>query len=290
MVPVSKILVPVDFSERAFSAVRYARNLACRFHGELILLHVLPPIPYSMGGFEFGGVVMTDAFADRMPEARKELDEFLADELIGMKVTRLVLEGDPAQVIVEHAHGAGVGLIVIPTHGYGPFRRFLLGSVTAKVLHDADCPVLTGVHLEEGPILEATPPRKLLCAIDLGPQSEKVVRWADQMAQEFQGELVVVHAMSLGETHSEEMFDPEWRVALEERVREKLDELLAGVRTKATIVTESGNPAEVVNSAAERFQSDLAVIGRSEAAGMFGRLRTNAYSIIRQSPCPVVSV
>lgn len=290
MVPVSKILVPVDFSERAFSAVRYARNLACHFHAELILLHVLPPIPYAMGGFEFGGVVMTDAFAERLPEARQELDEFLSSELIGMKVTRLVLEGDPAQMIVEHAHGAGVDLIVIPTHGYGPFRRFLLGSVAAKVLHDADCPVLTGVHLEEGQILEPAPLHRLLCAVDLGPQSEKVVRWADQMAQEFNGELVVVHAMSLGETHSEEMFDPEWRVALEERVREKLDQLLAGLTTKATTITESGNPAEVVHCAAQRFHSDLAVIGRSEAAGMFGRLRTNAYSIIRQSPCPVVSV
>jgi len=290
MLPLSKILVPVDFSERSVAAVHYARNLACRFHAELILVHVLPPIPYAMGGFEFGGVVMTDAFAERVPEARKELDEFLANELIGMKVSRIVLEGDPAQMIVEHAHGAGVELIVIPTHGYGPFRRFLLGSVTAKVLHDADCPVLTGVHLEEGPILETTAPRKILCAVDLGPQSGKVVAWADQMAQEFQGELVVVHAMSLGETHSEEMFDPEWRVALEERIREKLDDLLAGARTKATIVTESGNPAEVINCAARQFQSDLAVIGRSEAAGMFGRLRTNAYSIIRQSPCPVVSV
>ncbi|MBZ5596292.1 MAG: universal stress protein [Acidobacteriia bacterium] len=290
MLPVSKILVPVDFSERSVAAVHYARNLACHFHAELILVHGLPPIPYAMGGFEFGGVVMTDAFAERLPEARKELDEFLANELAGMKVTRIVLEGDPAQMIVEHAHGAGVDLIVIPTHGYGPFRRFLLGSVTAKVLHDADCPVLTGVHLEEGPILKTTAPRKILCAVDLGPQSEKVVRWADQMAQEFQGELVVVHAMSLGETHSEEMFDPEWRVALEERIREKLDDVLAGAHTKATIVTESGNPAEVVNCAAQRFQSDLAVIGRSEAAGMFGRLRTNAYSIIRQSPCPVVSV
>jgi nucleotide-binding universal stress UspA family protein len=290
MLPVSKILVPVDFSERAFSAVRYARNLACHFHAELTLLHVLPPIPYAMGGFEFGGVVMTDAFTDRLTEARQELDEFLANELFGMKVNRLVLEGDPAQIIVEHAHGAGVDLIVIPTHGYGPFRRFLLGSVAAKVLHDADCPVLTGVHLEQGQILEPVPLHKVLCAVDLGPQSEKVIRWADQMAQEFQGELVVVHAISLGETHSEEIFGPEWRVALKERVREKLNDLMAGVSTKATIVTESRNPAEVVNSAAQRYHSDLAVIGRSEAAGMFGRLRTNAYSIIRQAPCPVVSV
>jgi nucleotide-binding universal stress UspA family protein len=289
MLPMSKILVPVDFSDRSVAAVHYARNLACHFHSELILLHVLPPIPYAMGGFEFGGVAVTDAFAERMPGASKELDEFLADELIGQKVRRVVLEGDPAQKIVELAHGEHVGLIVIPTHGYGPFRRFLLGSVAAKVLHDVDCPVLTGVHLEQGPVLEATAPRKILCAVDLGPQSGKTIAWAAHMAQEFHSAVVVVHAMSLGETHSEEMFDPEWRMALEERVREKLDGLLAGMHVDA-IVTESGNPAEVVAATAQRFDADLVVIGRSEAAGMFGRLRANAYSVIRQSPCPVVSV
>jgi len=46
----------------------------------------------------------------------------------------------------------------------------------------------------------------------------------------------------------------------------------------------------VVCRTAERVQADLLVIGRGSAAGIFGRLRTNAYAIIRQSPCPVVSV
>jgi nucleotide-binding universal stress UspA family protein len=46
----------------------------------------------------------------------------------------------------------------------------------------------------------------------------------------------------------------------------------------------------VVCTAAERLGADVLVVGRGSAAGMFGRLRTNAYSIIRQSPCPVVSV
>ena len=51
--------------------------------------------------------------------------------------------------IVELAHESpDQTVILMPTHGYGPFRRFILGSNTAKVLHDADCPVWTGVHLE----------------------------------------------------------------------------------------------------------------------------------------------
>ena len=290
MLPLSKILVPVDFSERSVAAIRYARNLACHFHAELVLLHVLPPITYELGGFEFGGVVMTGAFADRIAQAQAELDEFLRDELAGQRVLRVVLEGDPAQKIVEYAHGEQAGLIVIPTHGYGPFRRFLLGSVTAKVLHDADCPVLTGVHIEQGAVLEALAPRKIVCAIDLGPQSGKALAWADQMAQEFHSQLTVVHATPLAESHSEETFDPEWRANVEERVREKLNGLIAGTHTTASLLIESGSPAEVVADTVEQFDADLLVIGRSEAAGMFGRLRTNAYAIIRQSPCPVVSV
>jgi nucleotide-binding universal stress UspA family protein len=286
---ISKILVPVDFSDRSTGAVRYARNLACHYHAEVILLHVLPSIPYEMGTFEFGGVVMAESFADRAPQARQLLDEFLANELTGMKVARIVAEGDPAVKIVEYAHAAKVDLIVMPTHGYGPFRRFLLGSVTAKVLHDADCAVLTSVHLDQGGEVEAIKPGKIICSVDLGPQSSKILRWASQMAEEFRAELVVVHAMPLGESHFEEMFDPEWRTTVEERIRERVSELVAGMHT-AAVVIEAGSPAEVVAATAERLDAQLTVIGRSEAGGMFGRLRTNAYAIIRQSPCPVVSV
>lgn len=290
MLPLSKVLVPVDFSERSVAAARYASSLACHFHSELLLLHVLASMPYPMGAFEFGGAVMAETVDNRLPEARKKLDAFLANELIGQKVRRTVLEGDPALKIVEYAHSVHADLIVIPTHGYGPFRRFLLGSVAAKVLHDAECPVLTGVHLEEGPVLEAVAPRKILCAVDLGAQSGKALDWADQMAQEFQTELVVVHAAPLAESRYEEVFSPEWRAMIEERIREDMKQLIAGARTKPHLVIEDGSPAVVVASSAQQFNCDLVVIGRSEAGGMFGRLRANAYSIIRQSPCPVVSV
>ena len=56
----------------------------------------------------------------------------------------------------------------------------LLGSVTAKVLHDAHCPVFTSTHAESTPA--ALPPiRTILCAVDFGPQSEAVIRWAERV-------------------------------------------------------------------------------------------------------------
>ena len=73
-------------------------------------------------------------------------------------------------------------LIVMGTHGFGGFRRMLLGSITAKVLHDARCPVFTSTHAESTPAT-LPPLRTILCAVDYGPQSEAVLRWADEFAR-----------------------------------------------------------------------------------------------------------
>jgi nucleotide-binding universal stress UspA family protein len=71
---------------------------------------------------------------------------------------------------------------------------------------------------------------------------------------------------------------------------EELRALQASSGAGADVLLESGEPAETICDAAARLKSDVLVIGRGSAAGVFGRLRTNAYAIIRQSPCPVVSV
>ena len=190
---------------------------------------------------------------------------------------RVVLEGDPSGSIVDFAHNEKCDLIVMPTHGYGPFRRFILGSNTAKVLHDADCPVWTGVHLEDAPSAQSISIRNVLCAVDLGPQSGKTLAWATHLAQEFGARLTLLHAMSCG---------PGSQPAAAEELRTLLGE--AGA--EGEMLLETGEAAKTICDAAARLRSDVLVIGRGSAAGVFGRLRTNAYAIIRQSPCPVVSV
>jgi nucleotide-binding universal stress UspA family protein len=171
----SKILLPVDFSERSTGAARYAQALALHFHAELILLHVLTPPNYEFGALEIAGSMLDALYRNRAEQASKELDAFMTAEPSGLKVRRIVLEGDPAKKIVDLAHDEGADIIAMPTHGCGPFRRFILGSNTAKVLHDADCPVWTGVHLEQAPALASIPFRSILCAVDLGPQSSKTI-------------------------------------------------------------------------------------------------------------------
>jgi nucleotide-binding universal stress UspA family protein len=273
----SRILLPVDFSERSVGGAHYAGSLACHFGCELVLVHVLAPPQYEFGAVDIAGSMLAELCRDRVLQANIDLEEFESAQLAGINVRRVVLEGDPSGSIVDFAHKEHCDLIVMPTHGYGPFRRFILGSNTAKVLHDADCPVWTGVHLEDAPAALSIPIRSVLCAVDLGPQSCKTLAWAAALAREFGARLTLLHAMPCG---------PDIQHAAGEELR-----MLQGeAGAEAEIVQETGEPAPVICAAAARLRADVLVIGRGSAAGVFGRLRTNAYSIIRQSPCPVVSV
>jgi hypothetical protein len=71
--------------------------------------------------------------------------------------------------------------MVIPTHGYGILRRYLIGAVAAKVLDDVACPVLTGVHVETQVLRPSVNLANIVCAVDLGSQSQNTLVWASQL-------------------------------------------------------------------------------------------------------------
>jgi nucleotide-binding universal stress UspA family protein len=287
--PVSKIIVPVDFSERSTGAAFHAVAIRKRFGSQITLLHVLPPPHYEFGAMEVGGSVLEDLFRNRSEQAKRDLDSFMAEELPAESTERVLLEGDPAGRIVDYAHESGASLIIMPTHGYGPFRRFILGSTTAKVLHDADCPVWTGVHLEAHSE-EEIHFNHIAAAIDLGQQSERTLMWASRFAAQCGAALSVVHAMPNLEGRAGEYFDPDWRKHVETAAREEIGALQERLGISAPVHVDAGDAAETVCGLAKEIGADLLVIGRGSAAGVFGRLRANAYSIIRQSASPVVSV
>ena len=257
MLPFQRILFPVDFSAQSIGAARYVEAIAGRFEAELLILHVVDLPQY------------TDVHPQSPAEKRAHLKRFLETDLEYFRVERITADGDPAQHILRIARERKVDLIMMPSHGHGPFRRFLLGSVTAKILHDADCPVWTGVHLESAPPLEKIELHRLLCAVDLDHDAERVLGGALELAAEYRADLTVVHVSGSREA------------------RAKVDAFVAG---RANTVIEPGEIAAAVASVAQRVSADLLVIGRSLAPGVFGRLRTHAYPIIRQSPCPVVSI
>lgn len=171
MFPPKKILFPVDFSERCGDAARMVETFAGHFEAELTLLYVLAPRTYN------------DILVDAAGISEQQLSAYLDDELKPFNVRRVMLDGDPASAITKYAHSREFDLIMLPTHGYGGFRRLILGSVTERVLHDAVCPVWTGVHMEQVPRLEDIALRKIVCAVDLGAQSCPTLSWATRCAR-----------------------------------------------------------------------------------------------------------
>lgn len=169
MFPPEKILFPVDFSERCTAAARMAETFAGHFQAELTLLHVVEPLTCN------------DVPADLNALGERQLSGYLVEELKQLDVKRVLLHGDPSSQILEYAQSRNFDLIMLPTHGYGKFRRLILGSVTGNVLHEALCPVWTGVHMEQVPRLEDIAFRKILCALDLGPQSCPALSWAKKI-------------------------------------------------------------------------------------------------------------
>jgi nucleotide-binding universal stress UspA family protein len=287
METLNRILLPVEFSERCVGAGRYARALANQFHSQVILLHVVES-RLGYGGAEIGAP--GPDWVEKIREERENvLQSFLEEEFRGLAVRRILLEGDPAKRIVEYAHQEKIDLIVLPTHGYGPFRRFLLGSVVAKVLHDADCPVFTGVHMEEAPPPEDIRFEQIVCALDLGPQSSRVLAWAAGFAKSAGSQLTLVHvakAPAVVTVASPSGEEPEEI----EQARESLRDLQREAGIEAEIEVVTGSLAEAMYECSARRGADLLVIGRGTSKGVIGRLRSNAYTLIRDSPCAVVSV
>ncbi|MFN7542914.1 MAG: universal stress protein, partial [Acidobacteriota bacterium] len=181
-----------------------------------------------------------------------------------------------------------VDLIMMPTLGYTRFRQLLLGSVTASVLHDSEVPVWTSAHLAQ--FTHSDAPRRILCAVDCGKQTESVLRMAVGVAHAFSVPLHVVHIRpqpSGFETGTSQMAHH-----FAERVaREDYANAAAAVPGAPPLLIEQAPSLLTgIQQAIEHHQADLLLIGRGKIQGVLGRLRTHAHDLIRASGCPVLSV
>lgn len=144
MIPVKKICCPTDFSEPSYEALKVACEVALHFSAELILVHVVTPIPVIP--------IHDDPTSFNLPLYEKEMETNAGIVLgqiqkeripAGVQSRTVVIQGDPANQIVQLAEEEQADMIVIATHGFTGWKKFMFGSVTEKVIRYADCPVLS---------------------------------------------------------------------------------------------------------------------------------------------------
>jgi nucleotide-binding universal stress UspA family protein len=136
-----KILIPIDFSETSVQALPYAAALAERFEAEVVLLHVLEPLPMPP---DSGYIPQTQGVDEAAQQAAHNhllrLSEVFSDTIATKTLVRV---GLPFQEIAGTAKSLAADLITLTTHGYTGLTHVLLGSTAERVVRHADCPVLT---------------------------------------------------------------------------------------------------------------------------------------------------
>ncbi|RJQ71920.1 MAG: universal stress protein [Desulfobacteraceae bacterium] len=144
MFPVKKILSPTDFSKPSQYGLNAAIEMATQYEAELLLVHVIASIPFIAGTYSMSGARSVQMVEAMQEEASNQMEKLVASTIPDhLRCDARVIQGQPAEAIVRLAKEEDVGLIVIATHGYSGFNRFLFGSVAERVVRTAHCPVLT---------------------------------------------------------------------------------------------------------------------------------------------------
>ena len=268
---IDKILFPVDFSPSCAAMAAYVKRAAEMFGSRVTLVYVCDLA--SNNGFELLARTMREIAADHRAVAEDQLKSFLKSDFPPDACSRILRFGEAAAQIAEFARTGGFDLIIMPTHA-GRFRRMLLGSTTAKVLNDADCPVMTTQHAEMV-IPRPLEHRVWVCASGLSADSARVLRLASRAAAAAGAKLSVIHA-----THE----------AAETDARRRLEELVKAVECEAQVSLVTGPVKQALLEAAHRAGADALIVGRTPQIGALGRLRDLTYSLVRDSPFPVLSV
>ncbi|MEE9611416.1 MAG: universal stress protein [Desulfatiglandales bacterium] len=145
---IKKILVATDGSGHAKKAIEFATDIALQYDATICILHVVSKIEIPE---EFLRYVEVEGF-EETPQSvylQKIGDEIIgaAEKAISKKSVREVqtalVQGDPAEKILEFARDQGVDMIVLGSRGLGRIKELLLGSVSSKVCHLAECTCVT---------------------------------------------------------------------------------------------------------------------------------------------------
>jgi nucleotide-binding universal stress UspA family protein len=269
----------------------------------LILLQVVPPfVLYDpMGVGAVPSPAAWDAWEEEPARARDYL-RGLADVLSkqGVSADTIVLEGDPAGIIVEYTkQHPEVQMIAMATHGRSGIRRWIMGSVAERVLHSSPVPLLlvrafekdisvaegpVGTAAEGGPrareisVCEERPYRTILVPLDGSRFAEQALEEAQVLAARFDASLLLVSVVppfDYVENTSETAAFPLWIDNAEDEQAANMVRYLSGVterlrdkglKVQPEVVT--GNPAEEILHKSEAGRADLIVMASHGRSGL----------------------
>jgi nucleotide-binding universal stress UspA family protein len=289
-----KILFPIAFSEAAAAMASSVREMAQRFNAAVTVLnacnlapeYISGPAPDAPCDSQERPTFFSPALEEMRNQQLRRLAEFARTHFSGIGHTERIEIGDPAAVIEWVAKCEGTDLIMMPTRGLGRLRRLLLGSVTSKVLHDITCPVWTSVHKSEPESALPLGYRSILCIAGMKREQPIVFDVASLFVQIYGARICLLLIQSTSdelvtENTSQSVKQAFERVCVAGRKQIALDVCARILKT---------NLSEGIRQTALEQGADLTIVGCGREWGSFSRGLSQLYTVIRESPCPVLSV
>lgn len=291
-----RILCPVDFSDASRHALDHAIAIAGWYESHITALHVIAP------AFQFEPPIL---FAERgnlkaLPADRAQLEAWVNDWLTAATAARvpsaaLICEGQTADSVLEHARSLSADLIVMGSHGRSGFERFVLGSVTEKVLRNAPCPVLT---VPPRAVTTAKVPfRRILCAVDFSEPSLAALQAAFSMAEEADARLIVLHVVDWPDDESIVVTasgDNDLLAQVEKQAAQRLESFITDesrVWSRPETKVSIGKAYREILSTAVDMTADVIVIGvhgrHALGLALFG---STTNQVVRRAACPVLTI
>jgi nucleotide-binding universal stress UspA family protein len=280
-----KILFATDFSESCWAMVPQVQDMARRCNAQVILLHAF----YAVHGYNLAEclspasgpgvpVPYVEPVARIRDQNLKRLER-LREQFAGLDCELVMDDGDPAAVIRKITEQEKADLIMMPTRGLGVFRRLVLGSVTAKVLHDVRCAVFTSAHELDSAISRPAGYRRIICAVEFNDEAFVVLQTAEAFAQMSGAHLAIVHIRQT-----------RWTAPSDGKTDREINAFSRHIGIDAPVHVLDADVAAGIRRLALEDHADLVVVGRGNDQAAIARLWSDLYEIIRESPCPVLSV
>lgn len=286
-----KLLLATDGSPCSDAAVREVSSRPWPPGTSVTVLSVASlPFPTETGQ-TFDMSQVADELCPRIVETAARR---IRDRAPGLRVEHRVANDLPKRAILSEADRDGADLILLGSHGYGPVRRMLMGSVSHAVAMYAPCSV--EIVRERPAGRDAEGPMKILLATDGSPHSEAAVREVCERPWPPGSEIKVVTAI-----RTLDLADPYWTEALPQLLAEQqradapvlLEKAAGPIRQRhgdLIVVTETlgGPPQYAILDEAERWGADLILVG-SHGYGAVGRvlLGSVSHAAALYAPCSV---
>jgi nucleotide-binding universal stress UspA family protein len=291
------ILCATDFSDFSNHTVNYGVSLAREFDARLIVCHVI-----DLSSVAIYGELQLDPIGQQnriMEDASAQLQELTGSQPVDWEP--LITIGKPADEIARAVEEKKIDLVISATRGRSGFKRFILGSVTERLMRTLTCPLLV-VHSQEHEFVNAPDKeiklKKILVGCDFSPDSDQAFKYALSLAQEFEAELHLAHVIEppaqpnliMEENFVSGKIQEDYYNLLIQKLKDMVPQEAANWCIPQTTILE-GQAYEELTKYADTRDIDMIVVGvRGHGLVKSLFLGSTTDRVIRNSPCPVLSV